>query len=43
MNVVGYAADFQKFDFMFAGDAADIRIKSGGKFGRDEISPFLTC
>jgi len=41
MNVVGHAADFQKFDFMLAGDAADIRIKSGGKFRRDEIASFL--
>lgn len=41
MNVVRHSADFQKFDFMLAGNAADIRIKSGGEFGRDEVAPFL--
>ncbi len=41
MNVVRHAADFQKFDFILAGNAADIWIKSGGKFGRDEIAPLF--
>jgi len=41
MNVVEYAADFHKFDFILAGDAANIRIKSGGEFGCGEIAPFF--